>query len=252
MSMTGAVYGMEKMMGRKDNPLRSILNYASKEFLENELDLWYILTVIGRVADTGQLVVRGLYIGRDIECYSSACDLSLKVNFNLLDKPVERMIAYLDPEEFHSTWLGNKAIYRTRMAMADGGELIILAPGIERFGEDDAVDALIRKYGYKGTPQVMKMMEENEELRSNSSAVAHLIHGSSEGRFSVTYCPGKLSKDEIETAGFKFGILDDMMKLYNIEQLKDGWNTDDDGEFFVVKNPALGLWAFKDRFEQSG
>jgi hypothetical protein len=241
---------MERMMGRQSNPLRSILHHASEKFL-GDLDLWYILTVVGSDVHSGDLAVRGLYIGRDIECYSAACDLSLKVNFNLLDKPVHRMVAYMDPEEFHSTWLGNKSIYRTRMAMADGGELIVLAPGLERFGEDSTADALIRKYGYKGTPTVMKMMEDNNDLQENLSIVAHLIHGSTEGRFTVTYCPGHLTKDEIENAGFQFGDLDEMMKRYDIGRLSDGWNKDHDGEFYFVRNPALGLWADRNRFERS-
>jgi nickel-dependent lactate racemase len=247
----GAVHGMERMMGRKENPLRAILNYASEKYLESELDLWYILTVVSSDKETGNLAIRGLYIGRDIQCYSAACDLSLKVNFTLLDEPVKRMVAYLDAEEFQSTWLGNKAIYRTRMAMADDGELIILAPGVARFGEDNLVDQLIRKYGYKGTPAVMKMMEENDELKENLSAVAHLIHGSTEGRFKVTYCPGHLSKAEVETAGFQYADLDEMSERFDVKSLKDGWNSDDDGQFFFVSNPALGLWAVKSRFEGS-
>jgi len=248
----GAVHGMERMMGRKDNPLRAILNFASERFLERELDLWYILTVIGTDADTGKRVIRGLYMGNDVQCYSAACDLSLKVNFTLLDKPVQRMVVFLDPEEFKSTWLGNKAIYRTRMAMADGGELIILAPGIHRFGEDDAVDALIRKYGYKGTSYTMQMMEEHDELKDNLSAVAHLIHGSTEGRFRVTYCPGHLTRQEVEAAGFQYADLEDgMMQRYNVETLRTGWNIDQDDEFYYVANPALGLWADRKHFTDS-
>lgn len=238
-------------MGKANNPLRDILNYGSEQFLEKTVDVWYILTVIGTDDANGGLATRGLFIGRDIECYSAACDLSLKVNINLLDKPVNRMVVYLDPEEFHSTWLGNKAIYRTRMAMADNGELFVLAPALERFGEDPVVDQLIRKYGYMGTANTMKMMKENKELEDNLSAVAHLIHGSTEGRFSVTYCPGKLSREEIEGAGFKYDDLNKMSARYNVDRLSDGWNTDDDGEFFFVRNPALGLWAWKQRFEDS-
>jgi len=244
----GAVYGMENMMGRKDNPLRAILNYASKEFLEKQLDLWYILTVVAPGAD-GELCVRGLYIGNDIECYSQACDLSLKVNFTMLEKPVHRMVAYLDPDEFRSTWLGNKAIYRTRMAMADGGTLIVLAPGVHRFGEDDAIDKLIRKFGYRGTPATMRAMEENDDLRDSLSTVAHLIHGSTEGRFSVTYSTTKLSKQEVTAVGFEYQPLDSMLKRYDIETLKAGWNSDTDGEFYFIRNPALGLWAVESRFQ---
>lgn len=247
----GAVIGMERVMGRKINPLRDILNYASEKYLQNELDLWYILTVVASHPETGELAIRGLYIGRDIECYLKACDLSLMVNFNLLDNPVKRMIAYLDPEEFHSTWLGNKAIYRTRMAMADDGELIILAPGVKRFGEDNRIDELIRRYGYRGTPEIMKLMEENDELKENLSAVAHLIHGSSEGRFKVTYCPGYLTQQEIEQVGFHYAELSNQLEKFNIQTLTDGWNYDDDGAFYFVRNPGLGLWAYKARFEGS-
>lgn len=249
----GAVHGMENMMGQPSNPLRSILNYASKHYLQDELDLWYILTVMGTDETTGEIEMKGLYIGNDIECYNQACELSLKVNFTLLERPPAKIVVHLDEDEFHSTWLGNKAIYRTRMAIRTGGELIILAPGVERFGEDDKVDQLIRKYGYVGTPTIMKAMEENDELKENLSAVAHLIHGSTEGRFRVTYCPGKLTKEEVESVGFQYGNLDEMMKRYS--GLKDGWCAEetaggDKGEFFYVSNPALGLWAIKSRFQK--
>jgi nickel-dependent lactate racemase len=250
----GAVHGMEKMMGRAENPLRSILNYASEKYLQHELDLWYILTVMG-TDDAGELQMKGLYIGNDIGCYSQACQLSLKVNFTLLEKAPNRVVVFLDADEFHSTWLGNKSIYRTRMAIADGGEIIILAPGVKRFGEDDRVDALIRKYGYCGTPKIMKAMEENDELKENLSAVAHLIHGSSEGRFKVTYCPGHLTKEEVEGVGFHYADLAEMEKRYDVRELKDGWNQEDHcgktDEFFFVSNPALGLWAVESRFHDN-
>ena len=248
----GAVYGMENMMGKADNPLRSILNYASEQFL-GELDLWYILTVMGTNPQSGELEMKGLYIGNTIECYNKACELSLKVNFTMMEKAPKKMVVYLDGDEFHSTWLGNKSIYRTRMAIADDGELIVLAPGVKRFGEDDRIDQLIRKYGYVGTPKIMKAMEDNEELKENLSAVAHLIHGSSEGRFRITYCPGHLTKEEVESVGFEYASLDEMNRKYDVEKLKDGWQQDSETgeEFFFVKNPALGLWAVKSKFEKS-
>jgi len=240
------------MMGRANNPLRSILNYASEKFLQDQLNLWYILTVMGRNEDTGDLEMKGLYIGNTIDCYNLACDLSLRVNFTLLPKAPAKIVTYLDPDEFHSTWLGNKAIYRTRMAIADKGTLIVLAPGVRRFGEDDQVDVLIRKYGYKGTPATMQSMKENEELQNNLSAVAHLIHGTSEGRFEVVYCPGHLTKQEIEGVGYQYGDLEEMSKKYDVNTLADGWNKEADGtEFFFISNPALGLWAVADRFEDN-
>lgn len=241
----GAVYGMERMMGKADTPVRRLLNYASENFIR-ELPVVYIQTVIGR-DDDGKLVIRGLFIGDDYEVFKLASELSIKVNFTVLDKPITKAVVYLDPTEFKSTWLGNKSIYRTRMAMADNGELIILAPGLREFGEDKEIDRLIRKYGYRGTPATLKALDQNPELMDNLSAAAHLIHGSSEGRFSITYCPGNLTKQEIESVNFKYASLETMMKKYNPAALREGMNSMPDGEeIYYISNPAVGLWAAKD------
>ncbi|HEU5351511.1 MAG TPA: D-mannonate epimerase [Terracidiphilus sp.] len=242
----GAVYGMERIMGRAENPVRSVLNYASDRFLVGYLPLVYVLTVVGRTTQ-GRLAVRGLFIGDDSECFHRAAELSLKVNFELVEEPLRKAVVYLDPEEFHSTWLGNKAVYRTRMALADGANLIILAPGVREFGEDKAIDALIRKYGYFGTPATLKAVEQNPELAGDLSAAAHLIHASSEGRFTITWCPGHLTRDEIEGVGFQFGDLNTTMERYNPQTLQLGMNHIDNEEVFFISNPGLGLWAHRSR-----
>jgi nickel-dependent lactate racemase len=239
----GAVYGMERIMGRADNPVRNVLNYASDRFLGN-LPIVYVLTVVGRAAD-GRLALRGLYIGDDAECFYRAAELSVKVNFEILDAPIRKAVVYLDPHEFHSTWLGNKAVYRTRMALADGAELIILAPGVKKFGEDLAIDALIRKYGYRGTPATLAAVTANADLAANLSAAAHLIHGSSEGRFRIRWCPGQLSKEEVESVGFEYGDLRIMLGRYDPQNLHHGYNSVDGEEIFFVPNPGLGLWAYR-------
>jgi nickel-dependent lactate racemase len=239
----GAVYGMERIMGRAENPVRNLLNYAADRFLR-QLPIVYVLTVIGRTADEG-LAVRGLFIGDDAECFHQAAALSLKVNFEMLDAPIRKAVVYLDPHEFRSTWLGNKAIYRTRMALADDAELVILAPGVKEFGEDRAIDALIRKYGYRGTPATLKAVDTNADLANDLGAAAHLIHGSSEGRFTIRWCPGQLSKEEIESAGFEFGDLKTMLTRYNPETLRYGNNCVDGEEVFFIPNPGLGLWAYR-------
>ena len=246
----GACYGMENMMGRADTPLRLILNYAADHFLK-ELPVLYALTVRGRDLATGNLVTRGLYIGDGIECFNAAAKLSLKVNFELLNEPIARAVVYLDPSEYHSTWLGNKSIYRTRMAMADNGLLTVLAPGVNTFGEDASIDLLIRKFGYRTTPEVMQYVKDNIDLLKNLSAAAHLIHGTTEGRFNVTYCTGGLTKEEVESVGYDYGDIDQAMKRYDITKLKDGWNIDivTGDKYFYVSNPAVGLWAYRGRFE---
>jgi nickel-dependent lactate racemase len=242
----GAVYGMERIMGRAINPVRNVLNYASDHFLRH-LPIVYVLTVVGSRADGG-LAVRGLFIGDDVECFLRASELSLKVNFQMLDEPIRKAVVYLDPSEFHSTWLGNKAIYRTRMALADGAELMILAPGVKEFGEDKTIDRLIRKYGYLGTPATLQAVERNADLANDLSAAAHLIHGSSEGRFTITWCPGHLSKDEVEGVGFNYGDLNAMLTRYDPRKLSLGVNRVDGEEIFFIPYPALGLWAHRSRF----
>ncbi len=243
----GAVYGMERIMGRADNPVRRVLNYASDRFLKN-LPIVYVQTVVGRGADGG-LATRGLYIGDDAECFLRASELSLQVNFEMLDQPLRKAVVYLDPHEFRSTWLGSKAIYRTRMALADGAELIILAPAVKEFGEDRTIDALIRKYGYRGTPATLDAVAKNADLAADLSAAAHLIHASSEGRFTITWCPGHLTREEVEGVGFNYGALSVVMRRYDPAKLRHGFNTVDGEEIFFVANPGLGLWAHRDRFK---
>jgi nickel-dependent lactate racemase len=244
----GAVYGMERIMGKADNPVRSVLNYAAANFT-GHLPVVYVHTVIGR-DEKENLVVRGMYIGDDEEVFRLAAELSLKVNFNVMQEPLKKVVVYLDPYEYKSTWLGNKSIYRTRMAMADNGELIVLAPGLKEFGEDKEIDRLIRKYGYRGTPATLRALSENDDLNKNLSAAAHLIHGSTEGRFSVTYCPGHLSSAEIESANFRYHDLNDMIKKYNPKMMKSGFNKMDDGEeVFYIPNPGLGLWTSMQRLK---
>jgi nickel-dependent lactate racemase len=244
----GAVYGMERIMGRAENPVRSVLNYASDHFLR-DLPIVYVLTVVAPRAD-GTLAVRGLFIGDDTECFHLAADLSLKVNFVMLEEPIKRAVVYLDPQEFHSTWIGNKAVYRTRMALADDAELIILAPGVREFGEDPAIDRLIRKYGYHGTPATLAAVEANADLADGLGAAAHLIHGSSEGRFNITWCPGHLTREEIESVGFRYGDLDAMLERYNPKTLAHGYNQVKGEAILFIANPGLGLWAHRSRISK--
>jgi len=246
----GAVYGMERIMGRANSPVRAIMDYAFTHF-GSDMPLVFALTVVGRNTE-GKMTPMGLFMGDDRECFDQACTLSLKVNFTMVDRPLKKVVVYLDPGEFRTTWLGNKSIYRTRMAIADGGELIVLAPGVHTFGEDKEIDRLIRKYGYKGTDFVLKSVAQNDELKENLSAAAHLIHGSSEGRFSIRYCPGSLTTEEVESVGYLYGDLKRMQERYGNNQATEGWNTTADGEeYYYISNPAVGLWAHADRFKDA-
>ena len=256
----GAVDGMERLMGRTDTSVRRVLNYAHTHYLK-QLGIVYVMSVMDVDID-GNRVMRGLYIGDDARTFEIAAELSRNVNMTFLEDPLEKVVVYLDPKEFRSTWLGNKAIYRTRMAMADDGELIIIAPGLREFGEDAEIDRLIRKYGYRGTPATLKAVEENSELQENLSAAAHLIHGSTEGRFKVVYATEHLTQKEIESVGYQWKPIDEVLLQYNPETLVDGFN---DGaapkgrcgfqshrstSFFYISEPGQGLWALRSRFRE--
>ena len=233
----GAVCDMEKIMGRDHSSVREIFDYAERNFLK-KVNLTYFLTVV----ENG--ILRGLFVGRERKVFEEAVKLSQELNLIYLDKPLKKVVVNLDESEFKSTWLGNKAVYRTRLAIETGGELIILGKGVERFGEDNDIDVLIRRYGYSGRDEILEKASTMADLKENLSAAAHLIHGSSNGRFKITYAVEKMTNEEIE--GVKFGYMkySDAVAKYNPETLKDGYNTVDGEEIYFIKNPAVGLWSY--------
>jgi nickel-dependent lactate racemase len=236
-----ALYGMERVMGRCDTPLRKILNRAADLFLTHR-PVVYVLTVVESTRDQGP-VVRGLYVGDDHSVFFTAGELASQVNCFRIEEAPKKMVVWMDPSKYKKTWVANKAIYRTRMAIGTGGTLVVIAPGVEKFGEHADVDGLIRKYGYRTTPEIMSAVAKNEDLAANLSTAAHLIHGSTENRFHVEYCPGKLSKKEIESVGYGYGDCSRAMQEYRLDAIQDGWNTSQSGErFYFVRNPGLGLW----------
>ncbi|MBR6557556.1 MAG: DUF2088 domain-containing protein [Clostridia bacterium] len=240
--MLGAFYGMERIMGKDFSPVRRVFDYAEETFLAN-IPLMYVLTVTTNTGDVTN--IHSLYTGRSRANFEAAVADSQKVNLTYVDQPLKKVVVYLDEREFKSTWLGNKAVYRTRMAIADGGELIILAPGVRKFGEDDENDALIRKYGYVGREKVLELVKNHDDLKNNLSVAAHLIHGSSDGRFNITYATEKLSEEDVKGAAFGYMPYAEAAKRYDPKSLKDGFNTLSDGEeIFYISNPALGLWSY--------
>ena len=240
--MVGAVYGMERMMGKDHTPVRKILDYALAHYL-NERPILFVLTVC--TAPGGVIHQHGLFIGDTRLVLEKAIELAQEKNIDFVDTGIKKCVVYLDPSEFKSTWLGNKSVYRTRMAIADGGELIVLAPGVAHFGEDDENDRLIRKYGYVGRENVLQLVNDpaNGDLKANLSVAAHLIHGSSDGRFTITYCTKLVTEEEVRGVGFEYAPYDEMAAKYDPAKLKDGWNTVDGEEIFYISNPALGLWT---------
>ncbi len=240
--IAAAVYGIENNLGCLITPLRACYNWSEDRHLANLPDVY--LQIVMRRDEAQQLVTSGIFVGDDLETYLEAARLSRDQNITIFDKPLKKVVAVMQADEFRATWVANKAVYRTRMAIADGGELLILAPGVERFGEQPEVDALIRKYGYRGTARTLALYRVEPDMQEIPHGVAHLIHGSSEDRFTITYAPGHLTQAEIESVGYQYADLATMLQRYDPAIMKEGWNTMPDGEeVFYISTPSAGLWA---------
>lgn len=244
--MAAAACGIENNLGNLITPLRAAFNRAEDEFL-SDLPDFYVQVVLAR-NENDQLVHTGVYAGDDLETYLAAARQSREENITLFDEPLEKIVCVMQGDEFFSTWVANKSIYRTRMALADGGDLIVIAPGLKRFGEQADVDAFIRKYGYVGTPKISDLYRKNADMQDLAHATAHLMHGSTEGRFNVTYAPGHLTREEVEGVNFRFMDIDYVMNRYQPLGRKQGWNTTSDGErFYFIPTPSAGLWATREK-----
>lgn len=239
--MAAAAWGIENNLGRLITPVRACFNWAEERLLGRLPDV-YCLLVLAQDEAGGRLVTRGVYVGDDLETYLAAARASTRHNIVTVETPLARAVAYMQPDEFRSTWVANKAIYRTRMALADGGELVVLAPGVERFGEQPQVDALIRRYGYRGTPATMTAYRADPELRAFGLAAAHLMNGSSEGRFKIAYAAGGLTRAEVESAGFDWLDAGAALAQYDPARLRPGWNELGGERIYFVNTPSLGLW----------
>ncbi len=240
--MAAATWGIENNLGRLITPLRACFNWAEERFLTHLPDVYF--QVVLRRNTAGQLVHSGVFVGDDLETYLQAARLSAKQNITIIEEPVKKCVAVMQADEFRSTWVSNKAVYRTRLAIADGGELLVIAPGLDRFGEQDDVDALIRKYGYRGTPATLAAYKKNADLQDLAHGAAHLMHGSSEGRFTIRYAPGHLTRAEVEQVGFAYADPGQTLARYRPDVMKEGWNTMPDGErVYYIQTPSAGLWA---------
>lgn len=243
--MMAACCGIENNLGNLITPVRHCFNKAEDELLQGLPDL-YVQVVLARDPQ-GQLVHTGFHVGDDLETYLAAARQAREQNINVFDEPLKKVVCVMQGDEFFSTWVANKAVYRTRMAMADDGELLIIAPGLKRFGEQADVDAFIRKYGYVGTPRVMEMYRQNADMQDLAHATAHLIHGSSEGRFRITYAPGHLTRSEVEGVNFGYADIQETLAKYPIDRLREGFNDVNGERIFFIPTPSAGLWSTRSR-----
>ena len=243
--MASASYGIENNLGTLITPVRECFNKAEEDYLGHLPDMY--VQVVLRRNDDNELVHTGVYVGDDLDTYLDAARQSREQNITALDAPLDKVVCVMQGDEFFSTWVANKAVYRTRMAIADGGELIIIAPGLKRFGEQPEVDQLIRKVGYVGTPRVMEAYRTDPLLQDFAHGTAHLIHGSSEGRFRITYAPGHMTREEIEGVNFQYADINETIAKYQPDTLREGFNEIGGERIFFIPTPSAGLWSTREK-----
>lgn len=243
--MAAACCGIENNLGNLITPVRQCFNYAEDKYL-GKLPDFYVQVTLAR-DPAGKLTHTGVFVGDDLETYLAAARQAREQNITTFDEPLKKVVCVMQGDEFFSTWVANKAVYRTRMALADGGELLIIAPGLKRFGEQPDVDALIRRYGYCGTPRVMELYKTQADMQDLAHATAHLIHGSSEGRFKITYAPGHLTAADMAEAQFGYADLAETLRKYPVEKMQEGFNEVDGEKIFFIPTPSAGLWATKQK-----
>lgn len=244
--ITAALCGIENNLGQLITPVRGCYNYAEATYLADVPDFY--IQIVKTRDEAGDLQTTGLYVGDDVDTYIQAARYAREHAVFLFDEPIHKVVCYMDPREFHATWVANKAVYRTRKVIADGGELLIIAPGVERFGEQEEVDRMIRRHGYPGTEAALAAYRDDPELHDLAHAAAHLIHGSTEGRFTITYAPGGLSAEEIESVGYQYADCAEMMAKYDPENRREGFHEVDGERFYFIPSPSLGLWTDRGKF----
>jgi carbohydrate kinase (thermoresistant glucokinase family) len=247
-----ALCGIEDVLGRTHTPVRDVIDAAFDRFLSERIDVLWILTVMQATAEGA--ILRGLFGGTGGAAdsggaaFREAARLSASCNVTTLPSRLPRVVCWMDPREFSSTWLANKAVYRTRGALAPGAELVVLAPGVSRFGEDPLSDTLIRAHGYRGTDATVEAVRSDPRLRDDLGAAAHLVHGSSDARFRIVYCTdpsqGGLTREEIESVGYEWRPLGEEQAHLGITPPEEsGERVDREGDtFYYVNDPAMGLW----------
>src|SRR5699024_6483694 len=95
--MAGAVCNLETIMGNIDTPVRKIFDYAEEKFLK-DIPLVYILTVT--TEEQGEAALHGIFCGSERETFTEAAKLAQYWNVTQVPRKTQKVVAYLEPEEF--------------------------------------------------------------------------------------------------------------------------------------------------------
>jgi lactate racemase len=132
----GAVISCWKIIGRKNTPVREVVNRAAEMVSVPRHCLCMVVghddvaePREGAAADTrGRLA--GLFAGTPAEAWSRAADLSQQMHIVYKDRPFHTVLGRA-PEMYDELWVGGKVMYKLEPIVADGGRLIIYAPHLK-------------------------------------------------------------------------------------------------------------------------
>ncbi len=244
-----ALWGIERTLGNPETPLRRLLNRGLEMLLQKSPPILFLNTVLNpnKQADRRLIHIGAGLVTKDQpidSTFASAAQVAVETNIFDLKAKFNEVIAYLEPKIYRSTWIGNKAIYRSRLLIADNATLRVVAPGVDRFGEDPSIDDTLRRYGYRGY-EAIRQMKVDGALDGNLAAAAHILHSSTFDRFKVEYVAPKLGREEMEAVGFLYGE-GDAISGGQSQPSHDGeedvlYEVDDDGRLHIY-HPGVALW----------
>jgi nickel-dependent lactate racemase len=165
----GAVITCFEVIGKKDTPVRRVINEAAKLLPRPVFN-------INMVVNEGTLV--GLFVGDALEAWSKAADLSDTCHIVYKDKPYKLVIG-IAPEMYDELWTAGKVMYKLEPVVADAGELVIYAPHVREISLTHGAN--IEKVGYHVRDYFRKQWDKFSDIPGG--VLAHSTHVRGLGTF---------------------------------------------------------------------
>ncbi len=117
----GALLKIPNVIGVKETPVRAMIRAAAAMVKTPVTLVSLVVTKEG---------IAGMFAGELREAWSAAADLSAQRHVKEVDQPFKRVLAAANPI-YDELWTAGKAVYKTEMVVADGGEVVIYAPQLD-------------------------------------------------------------------------------------------------------------------------
>ncbi len=166
----GAVITCWQTIGRKDTPVRRLLDRAAGLVPVPRLG---ISLAVGR---DGALA--GLFGGTPEQAWSRAADLAERLHVVHTGRTYHTVLG-LAPAMYDELWVGGKVMYKLEQVVAEGGRLIICAPHIRELSRTWGSE--LRRIGYHVRDYFLRQWERYREVPW--AVLAHSSHVKGLGSF---------------------------------------------------------------------